>query len=427
MGWLKFLLGILEYLSIVVGSAAGIIGAISDTQDKINGKLNRFGRWLVGIFIMSLIVGLASQAIKSRLKDEEDRASQEKNTEMLKLIRGQSDKITEAVDFLGKIQAKTDEANRAKSPEPAKEQIQRETIAKENLAQNPIFTNLPENARIYLPGVYALKAAIAELKAGAREIGGNNQGSYVAKYLASVKKQPPQPWSVAFVSWAFSQGRDGAPFTVSAFEPDIFNAFNEKQWLHKIQDPYIPEPGDIVWSVSDSGNKSVLLGIVQDFQSNTVYTIQGNTEDGQDSGQGRVTGRAYQLSPNFVFGHVPATPKRLFDIVNKYRLQILYNGQRKGQKRVADDIKLTLEKAGLKSIMRIGQQPKDYFLADSYQIRYYERTEKETAQALQEILQQHLSTYSFKLFAVTDTETPGSISIWLPSDSEIDSTNASNK
>ena len=61
-------------------------------------------------------------------------------------------------------------------------------------------------------GRKALELAISEMNAGAREIGGNNQGPYVEKYLNSIAPAGSS-WCAALVSWCFSQVDGEMPFS----------------------------------------------------------------------------------------------------------------------------------------------------------------------------------------------------------------------
>lgn len=65
----------LKYLSIVVGSASGLIGATTQTKDKDTGRPNAAGRWLIGIIVGSLVIGVTSQAIESTLKRRQEEAA----------------------------------------------------------------------------------------------------------------------------------------------------------------------------------------------------------------------------------------------------------------------------------------------------------------------------------------------------------------
>lgn len=86
------------------------------------------------------------------------------------------------------------------------------------------YTEMPE---IALGGSQrgraALQTAINELKAGAGEIGGNNMGPFVKKYLHGIVPEG-NPWCAGFVSYCFSQNPAGIPFPYT-FSARIFYAF----------------------------------------------------------------------------------------------------------------------------------------------------------------------------------------------------------
>ncbi len=65
----------LKYLSIVVGSASGLIGATTQTKDKETGRPNAAGKWLIGIIVGSLIIGVTSQGVESTLKRRQEVAA----------------------------------------------------------------------------------------------------------------------------------------------------------------------------------------------------------------------------------------------------------------------------------------------------------------------------------------------------------------
>jgi len=119
----------------------------------------------------------------------------------------------------------------------------------------------------------ALAVAIAEMKAGAREVGANNSGPFVEKYLNGILT-PPANWCAAFVSWCFSQHADGTPFRYSLGARDIRFQFKDKGWLYEGEDP---QPGDIIvwWRGQPDGWKGH-IGLVHHCANGVVYTIEGN-------------------------------------------------------------------------------------------------------------------------------------------------------
>lgn len=123
-------------------------------------------------------------------------------------------------------------------------------------------------------GLRALKRAVDELNAGAREFG-ENGGPWVAKYFAplslSVEASNGLPWTMVFVSWCFTE--DGkTPFKYSPSVRAVLSEFKEKGWLLKPGE--LPKAGDIVfWN---RGQNTGAVGIVHHVSGNDLYTIAGN-------------------------------------------------------------------------------------------------------------------------------------------------------
>jgi len=132
-------------------------------------------------------------------------------------------------------------------------------------------------------GRNALREAINEMKSGAREIGGNNSGEFVAKYLEPAGLVPPQNWCASFVSWCFLQAVGGnkgdMPFKYSPGARNILSQFKRKGWAYNLNDDSekIPEPGDIIawWRGTVTGWMGH-IGLVHHFAGGFVYTIEGN-------------------------------------------------------------------------------------------------------------------------------------------------------
>jgi len=122
-------------------------------------------------------------------------------------------------------------------------------------------------------GRAALRAAIGELQDNAREIGANNSGRYVEKYLNGVMPAPAE-WCAGFVSWCFSQHAAGIPFKYHLGARNIRQQFKQKGWLLEGGEP---EPGDIIvwWRDQPDGWKGH-IGLVHRCENGIVYTIEGN-------------------------------------------------------------------------------------------------------------------------------------------------------
>jgi hypothetical protein len=117
--------------------------------------------------------------------------------------------------------------------------------------------------------------AVAELNANAREIGGNNRGTFVRKYLNGLVEEG-NPWCAGFVSWCFSQS-GSMPFNYSVGARNIRSQLATKNMTYDdaVQTP--PEPGDLViwWRGSPSGWQGH-IGFVHHLTQGRLYTIEGN-------------------------------------------------------------------------------------------------------------------------------------------------------
>lgn len=130
-------------------------------------------------------------------------------------------------------------------------------------------------------GRSALQFAINELIAGSGEVGGNNKGPWVKKYLEPTGLPEGNSWCAAFISWCFLQAAGGnksaMPFNYSAGARDVFNQYKRKGWTFDGTGDMQLQPGDIVswWRVSmPSGFGHI--GIVHHFEDGFIYTLEGN-------------------------------------------------------------------------------------------------------------------------------------------------------
>lgn len=155
-------------------------------------------------------------------------------------------------------------------------------------------------------GRAALSAAIGEIKAGACEVGGNNCGPWVRKYLEPVGLPEGNSWCASFVSWCYLQGAGNdnkkMPFAYCSGARAVLKEFKDKNWAHGPQSGYQPVPGDAVvwWRVQLSAWQGH-IGIVHQLRDGMLYTIEGNRSP-------RVQGFSYVLSRMeklLGFGHVP--------------------------------------------------------------------------------------------------------------------------
>jgi hypothetical protein len=122
----------------------------------------------------------------------------------------------------------------------------------------------------------ALAAAINELKSGATEIGGNNCGPWVKKYLNGLAPEG-SPWCAGFVSFCFAHSGFSMPFNYTVSARSLLNQFRNKGWCYKTEDKITPELGDIiVWWRTQPDRWQGHAGIVHHFCNGTLYTIEVN-------------------------------------------------------------------------------------------------------------------------------------------------------
>lgn len=150
-------------------------------------------------------------------------------------------------------------------------------------------------------GRAALKMAINEMKNDAREIGGNNRGPFVRKYLNELAPIGSS-WCASFVSWCFSQGSGEMPFKYTVGARHMLGQFKRKGWTYGPGIDYEPKPGDIVvwWRERLAGWKGH-VGLVHQVRDGMLYTVEGNKSS-------KVQGFSYVLSRMeklLGYGHVP--------------------------------------------------------------------------------------------------------------------------
>ena len=79
-----------------------------------------------------------------------------------------------------------------------------------------------------------MKAAIGEVNAGAQEIGGDNRGPFVQKYLQPAGLPEGNSWCASFVSWCVLQACGGVkermPFTYCPGARALLKQFQDEGW-----------------------------------------------------------------------------------------------------------------------------------------------------------------------------------------------------
>lgn len=125
-------------------------------------------------------------------------------------------------------------------------------------------------------GRSALEVALLEIKRGAGEIGANNSGPSVEKYLSG-RISPPANWCTAFVCWYFAQHPDPPPFRFTLGARGLRNTFRRRGWLI-VPSPETPLlPGDpVFWwrdqPLSWKGHVAMVHGVADGILS----TVEGN-------------------------------------------------------------------------------------------------------------------------------------------------------
>ena len=155
-------------------------------------------------------------------------------------------------------------------------------------------------------GRAGLKVAISELGAGAGEVGGNNRGPFVRKYLRPAGLPEGNSWCAAFVSWCHLQAAGGEasrmPFPYCPGARALLRHFRDQGWAEAPGSGYVPVPGDIVvwWRVQTQGWQGH-VGLVHQCRDGMLYTLEGNRSP-------KVQGFSYVLSRMdklLGYGHVP--------------------------------------------------------------------------------------------------------------------------
>ena len=130
-------------------------------------------------------------------------------------------------------------------------------------------------------GRAALQQAQGELRAGAGEIGGDNRGPFVKRYLAPAGLDEGNAWCAAFVSWCFLETCDGAqdkmPFRYDPSARSLLKQFEKKGWAILPQSDFLPGSGDLVfWWREKLTGWTGHVGLVHSLQNGYLYTIEGN-------------------------------------------------------------------------------------------------------------------------------------------------------
>ncbi len=124
---------------------------------------------------------------------------------------------------------------------------------------------------------------VAELFVGwVRETTGKNDGPWVEAIQRTTGNKKGDPWCASFVNWVLDIAyRDMNPLPATA-SCDVLLEFARKNQLLTST----PQPGD-VFLVMRTKNDAIHTGIVTEVKTDTVKTIEGNTNrEGAREGNG---------------------------------------------------------------------------------------------------------------------------------------------
>lgn len=138
--------------------------------------------------------------------------------------------------------------------------------------------------------------ALAEV--GVKEATGNNDGSRVEEYLASVKLGKGYPWCAAFVHWSHRQCGivlEPAREFAAAARFDAQPVWRPSGWSPET-DPYTPisEDGDVGTIWSQSLGRISHCFIITDEEKDYLTTDEGNT-NAEGSREGNVVAKRKRL------------------------------------------------------------------------------------------------------------------------------------
>lgn len=129
-------------------------------------------------------------------------------------------------------------------------------------------------------GFSALGVAVGEIESDATEVGRNNQGQFVDKYLAPVGMSN-LPWCAGFVSWCYMEASgsfENMPFRYGLGARGLFNQFEHRDAIRLHNENYQPIAGDLaVWSrCYEDRTEAGHVAIVYSYSDGVLRTIDGN-------------------------------------------------------------------------------------------------------------------------------------------------------
>ncbi len=121
---------------------------------------------------------------------------------------------------------------------------------------------------------------------------GSNKGQRVNEYLASIGLQPGLPWSTAFVYWVYKQANAEAKLRKTGSLMELWNSLNPNERITQkeaMANPSLIQPGNLFFI--QFGKNIGQIGIVESVKGESIFTIEGNSNDkGTEDGTGVIRG-----------------------------------------------------------------------------------------------------------------------------------------
>jgi hypothetical protein len=121
---------------------------------------------------------------------------------------------------------------------------------------------------------------------------GSNKGPRINQYLESIGLKPGLPWSVAFIYWVYRQAGAANKLRKTGSVMQLWNGINPAERISQkeaMANPQLVKPGNLFFI--QLGRTGGHIGIVERVQGETIFTIEGNSNDkGSEEGTGVIRG-----------------------------------------------------------------------------------------------------------------------------------------
>lgn len=132
-------------------------------------------------------------------------------------------------------------------------------------------------------------------------------GLWYKNHVDSSDAYQKAAWCASFVSWCADQANiSSSIITYHAYTPTGYTWFKNNAAVYsrqQVQDgKYTPQPGDIIYFKSGSnGNIVNHVGIVVRYGDGVIYTVEGNTNVGENTSDGgSVCLKSYKITNTFI-------------------------------------------------------------------------------------------------------------------------------